>query len=85
MKNICVLDTVVLTLPVDKEKLTLVEPEYQSIESLPSGQVGTILEIYQDGDEPKYLVEFSDNQGREYAIAILKEEELLVLHFEVKL
>jgi hypothetical protein len=29
-------------------------------------------------------VEFSDNQGREYAIAILKEDELLVLHYELE-
>ncbi len=85
MKNICILDSVALTLPVDKERLTLVEPEYQSIESLPSGQVGTIVEIYQDNNEQQYLVEFSDNQGREYAMAILKEAELLVLHFEVQL
>lgn len=69
---------------VTKERLTLVEPEYESIESLPSGQVGTVVEVYERNGEKQYLVEFSDNQGREYAIAILKEDELLVLHYELE-
>ncbi|MGB5770450.1 MAG: DUF4926 domain-containing protein, partial [Crocosphaera sp.] len=41
MTNILSLDTVAIINPIAKERLTLVEPEYESIESLPSGQVGT--------------------------------------------
>jgi hypothetical protein len=29
-------------------------------------------------------VEFSDSQGREYAMAILPGDELLVLHYELE-
>lgn len=84
MKSILILDTVAITNPVTKERLTLVEPEYESVESLPSGQVGTVVEVYERNGEKQYLVEFSDSQGREYAMAILKEDELLVLHYELE-
>ncbi len=83
MKNLKLLDTVAILNPVSIERLTLVEPEYRSISSLPTGQVGTILEIYNTGEENQYLVEFADNQGCEYAMAILKEDEILVLHYEL--
>jgi ribosomal protein S4E len=84
MQDILILDTVAATHPIEKERLTLVEPDYMSIESLPSGQVGTIVEIYERDREKQYLVEFSDQQGREYAMAILKEDELLVLHYDLE-
>ncbi len=84
MTNILSLDTVAIINPIAKERLTLVEPEYESIESLPSGQVGTVVEVYEREGEKHYLVEFSDNQGREYAMAILKENELLVLHYTLE-
>jgi len=84
MKNISILDTVAIINPVSQERLTLVEAEYFPIESLPSGQVGTIVEVYEREGENQYLVEFSDNQGREYAMAILKEDEFLVLHYELQ-
>ncbi len=84
MKNVLILDTVAIVYPIAKERLTLVEPEYMSIESLPSGQVGTVVEVYEKEEEKQYLVEFADSQGREYAMAILKEDELLVLHYELE-
>ncbi len=83
MTNILNLDTVAIINPISKERLTLVEPAYQSIKSLPSGQVGTVIEVYEREGEKQYLVEFSDNQGREYAMAILKEHEFLVLNYDL--
>jgi hypothetical protein len=47
-------------------------------ERLARGQVGTVLEQL---DDTTYLVEFSDNQGRAYAIAPCRRVELLVLHY----
>lgn len=63
-------------------RLILVEPEYQSIQNLPIGQVGTIVEVYQ-GKIPRYLVEFADNKGCEYAMAVLQANEILALHYEL--
>jgi len=45
---------------------------------LTRGQVGTIMEQLDDGTS---LVEFSDDQGRAYAIAPCPRPELLVLHY----
>jgi hypothetical protein len=42
------------------------------------GQVGTVLERL---DEASLLVEFSDDDGRAYAIAPCPRTELLVLHY----
>ena len=84
MKDIKLLDTVAILKPVPRERLTLVEPDYEGIHSLPSGQVGTVVEVYQKGNCYQYLVEFSDSQGREYAMAILSVDELLVLHYELQ-
>ncbi len=78
------LDTVANIKPIDCDRLTLVEPECQSIQRLPIGQVGTILEIY-PGESPCYLVEFADLQGREYAMAVLQPTEVLALHYELSL
>lgn len=85
MKKIQLFDTVALLNPISAQRLTLVEPEYTSINSLPVGLVGTVVEVYNAGDESKYLVEFADNQGREYAMAILKADELIVLQYELTL
>lgn len=79
------LDVVANLNPIPREELSLVESEYASIEYIPRGQVGTILEIYEEGTEAYYLVEFSDRQGREYAMATLKEDEIIVLHYELQL
>jgi hypothetical protein len=78
------LDTIANIKPIPRDRLTLVEPEYQSIQQLPIGQVGTIVEIY-PGESPRYLVEFADLQGREYAMAVLQPTEVLALHYELSL
>jgi hypothetical protein len=83
MEKIKLFDTVAIINPVPIERLTLVEPDYTSIQSLPSGQVGTVVEMYEGAEDCQYLVEFADTQGREYAMATLKEDELLVLHYEL--
>ncbi|MEL7357522.1 MAG: DUF4926 domain-containing protein [Cyanobacteria bacterium J06560_6] len=76
------LDTIANINPIPIERLTLVEPEYQSISYLPTGQVGTIVEIY-EGETPQYLVEFADLQGREYAMALLQKSEVLAIRYEL--
>ncbi|MEG4996431.1 hypothetical protein [Microcoleus sp. B4-D4] len=40
-------------------------------------------EVYATGKKCQYLVEYSNNQSREYARAILKEDEILVLDYEL--
>ena len=45
---------------------------------LARGQVGTVVERL--GDET-LLVEFSDDQGRAYALAPCPQTELLILHY----
>lgn len=84
MANLSSLDTVANLKPIALDRLTLVEPAYQLIQQLPAGQVGTILEIYA-GESPRYLVEFADLQGREYAMAVLQLDEVLALHYELSL
>ncbi len=51
MNNILMLDTVTIINPIAMERLTLVDPEFMSIESLPSGQVGTVVEIYENREK----------------------------------
>jgi hypothetical protein len=84
MTTLTTLDTIANLKPIARDRLTLVEPEYQLIQALPIGQVGTILEIY-PGESLSYLVEFSDQQGREYAMAVLQSDEVLALHYELSL
>ncbi len=43
------------------------------------GQVGTVVESWAPG---VYEVEFSDDQGRTYALVALKAEQLMRLHHE---
>ncbi len=83
METVRLLDAVATLKPVAFGRLTLVEPNYTSIQNLPIGQVGTIVEVYEEAEEPHYLIEFADRQGREYAMAILKADEFLVLHYEL--
>jgi hypothetical protein len=83
IKNLKLLESVAILKPVSNTRLTLVEPEYASISSLPVGLVGTIVEVYDTGKECQYLVEFADSQGIEYAMAILKADEILVLQYEL--
>ena len=47
-------------------------------EGLARGQVGTVVELL---DNDLVLVEFSDDQGRAYAVAPCPRSELLVLHY----
>ncbi len=47
-------------------------------ERLARGQVGTVVEQL---DNSTFLVEFSDDQGRAYAIAPCPRAELLILHY----
>jgi len=83
MKKIKLLDTIATLKPIPIERLQLVEEDYTSIESLPSGQVGTIVEVYDQEEEYHYLVEFADTQGSEYAMATLRADEILVLHYDL--
>lgn len=83
IKHFRVLDSVAILKPISKTRLALVEPEYASISSLPVGLVGTIVEVYETGKECQYLVEFADSQGSEYAMAMLKADEILVLQYEL--
>jgi hypothetical protein len=46
---------------------------------LQRGQVGTVVEVLAPA---VYEVEFTDNDGRTYAELAVKEEKLLVLHYE---
>ena len=50
-------------------------------EGLLRGQVGTVVEPL---DEGAVLVEFSDDQGRAYAVAPCPRSDLLVLHYMPK-
>jgi hypothetical protein len=47
-------------------------------DNLARGQVGTIVETL---DEANSLVEFSDEQGRAYAVVPCAQSELIVLHY----
>ena len=46
--------------------------------NLRRGQVGTVVEILDDG---VYEVEFSDTDGRAYAMLALRANQLMVLHY----
>jgi hypothetical protein len=83
IKHFRVLDSVAILKPISNTRLALVEPEYASISSLPVGLVGTIVEVYDTGKKCQYLVEFADSQGIEYAMAMLKADEILVLQYEL--
>jgi Domain of unknown function (DUF4926) len=53
------------------------------IENLPElglyrGQVGTIVEVYEPG---VFEVEFSDLQGRTYALETLCDRQVMMLHY----
>jgi hypothetical protein len=48
-------------------------------QGLPRGQVGTVVERL---DEQNSLVEFSDDEGKAYAITPCADSALLVLHYD---
>jgi hypothetical protein len=78
------LDTVAILSDIPANRLQLVEPEHSSLPHLPQGLVGTIVEVYRQ-ENPHYLVEFADEQGREYAMVVLQASEFLVLYPELPL
>ncbi|MBW4462217.1 MAG: DUF4926 domain-containing protein [Nodosilinea sp. WJT8-NPBG4] len=84
MSLVTSLDTIANLIPISRDRLTLIEPEFESIQQLPIGQVGTVLEIY-EGESRSYLVEFADLEGREYAMAVLTPDEVLPIHYELLL
>jgi hypothetical protein len=45
--------------------------------NLVRGQVGTVVEVY---SPDAFEVEFSDDDGRTYALLALKADQLMVLH-----
>lgn len=49
------------------------------LQGLVAGQVGTIVEDLGHGI---FEVEFSDDEGRPYALASLPEQALMALHYE---
>jgi len=65
MDNIELLDVVALTEDLDSEGLR-------------RGEVGTVVERWQNG---VFEVEFSDDTGKAYAFAALRPEQMMKLHF----
>jgi len=63
--NIRLLDAVALTVDIPEK-------------SLLRGQVGTVVEVFADG---QYEVEFADEDGRTYALEALDRERLMVLRY----
>ena len=49
-------------------------------ENLQCGQVGTIVEVYNNGEA--FEVDFVDRDGFTYALLTLSVEQLLLLHFD---
>ena len=47
--------------------------------NLRRGQVGTVVELLAPG---VFEIEFTDNDGRAFASLALREEQLLLLHYE---
>jgi hypothetical protein len=58
---------------------TVVLTEDLPARGLRRGQVGTIVELLAPG---VFEVEFSDNEGRTYALLALHAEQLMALHYE---
>ncbi len=61
--------------PLDVVALTVDVPD----EGLVRGQVGTVVENLAPG---VFEVEFSDDEGRTYAQLALKDDQLLLLHYQ---
>jgi hypothetical protein len=77
------LDTVALIVNIPRDRLSLVEQTDRLLERLPIGLVGTIVHIYGQDAAPSHLVEFSDAEGREEAMATLEGQEFVVLQYEL--
>lgn len=52
-------------------------------EGLRRGEVGTIVEVFEQTEDASagFLVEFSDRQGRAYAVADLRPDQLIRLRY----
>jgi hypothetical protein len=78
------LDTIALIVNIPHDRLSLVESTACPLDRLPIGLVGTIVHIYEQNAAPsRYLVEFSDTEGHEEAMATLDEQEFVVLQYEL--
>jgi hypothetical protein len=73
---------------IDRKKFVMADIEMLSVvalledlleEGLVRGQVGTVVESWAPG---VYEVEFSDDNGRAYAMVALRAEQLMRLHHE---
>ena len=53
-------------------------------QKLTRGQIGTVVEHLDHGGEQALLVEFSDDQGRTYAMVDLRPDQLIVLHRKIE-
>jgi Domain of unknown function (DUF4926) len=71
MERIPLLSLVALTDDLPSQKLT-------------RGQIGTVVEHLDESGEQALLVEFSDEQGRTYAMVDLKPDQLIVLHRNIE-
>jgi hypothetical protein len=71
MERIPLLSLIALTDDLPDRKLT-------------RGQTGTVVEYLDPGKEEALLVEFSDDQGRTYAMVDLKPDQLIVLHRKIE-
>lgn len=67
MSELKLLDVVALTEDLPEEKL------YE-------GQVGTVVEVYKNGEA--FEVEFVDREGKTYGLVTLEPRQLLALHYE---
>jgi hypothetical protein len=67
MNNFKLFDVVALTEDLPKENLS-------------SGQVGTIVEVYNDGEA--FEVEFVDKNGHTYSLLTLNPKQLMLLRYE---
>ena len=76
------LDTVAVLISLNADRLLQVESEAIARLPLPIGLVGTVVEVYEESG--RYLVEFADGRGCEYAMSILSATELLVVHLELE-
>lgn len=76
------LDTVAVLTSLNVDRLIQVESETIARLPLPIGLVGTVVEVY--AESGRYLVEFADRRGCEYAMSILSAPELLVVHLELE-
>lgn len=67
MKNFKLFDVVALTHDLPEENLL-------------NGQVGTIVEVYNDGEA--FEVEFVTVNGETYGLLTLRPEQLMLLHYK---